>query len=163
MHKDFGKPCPWCMSWVKSDMKIEASQVNWNNRTGLFTVYGRATCRYCQKTMNGKNRFNKFSPLKNPSDWWTEWKIIPLALMEQAECPKCASKNITTENIETINTNEGIDISVSFRCKNCNNTKSRIIREFESLWNKIESIQISPDNLEIVKDRSDQINQSFID
>lgn len=56
MYKDFGKPCPWCMSWVKSEMKIEVSQVNWNNRTGLFTVYGRATCRYCQKTMNGKNR-----------------------------------------------------------------------------------------------------------
>ena len=83
--------------------------------------------------------------------------------MEHAECPKCGSKNITTENIENINTNEGIDILVSFRCKNCNNTKSQIIREFQSLWNKIESIKISPDNIEIVKDHSDEINQSFID
>lgn len=163
MYKDFGKPCPWCMSWVKSEIKIEVSLVNWNNRTGLFTVYGRAKCRYCQKTMNGKNRFNKFSPDNSPSNWWTEWKIIPLALMEHAECPKCGSKNITTENIETIITNEGIDILVSFRCKNCNNTKSQIIREFQSLWNEIESIKISPDNIEIVRDHSDQISQSFND
>ena len=83
--------------------------------------------------------------------------------MENSECPKCGSKNITTENIENINTNEGIDILVSFRCKNCNNTKSQIIREFQSLWNKIESIKISPDNIEIVKDHSDEINQSFND
>ena len=83
--------------------------------------------------------------------------------MENSECPKCGSKNITTKNIENINTNEGIDILVSFRCKNCNNTKSQIIREFQSLWNKIESIKISPDNIEIVKVHSDQINQSFND
>ncbi len=151
------------MSWVNCEMKIEVSQVNWNNRTGLFTVYGRATCRYCQKTMNGKNRFNKYNPDNNLPNWWTEWKIIPLYLMEHAECSKCGSKNITTENIENINTNEGIDILVSFRCKNCNNTRSQIIREFQSLWNKIESIKLSPDNIEIVKDHSDEINHSFID
>ncbi len=151
------------MSWVNSEMKIEVSQVNWNNRNGLFKVYGRATCRYCQKTMNGKNRFNKFNPDNTPSNWWTEWKIITLALLEHTECPKCGSKNITTENIENINTNEGVDILLSFRCKNFNNTKSQIIREFQSLWNKIESIKISPYNIEIVKDHSDEINQSFID
>ncbi len=83
--------------------------------------------------------------------------------MEHAECPKCGSKNITTENIEAITTNEGIDILVSFRCKNCNNTKFQIIREFQSLWDEIESIKISPDNIEIVKVHSDQINQSFND
>jgi hypothetical protein len=75
----------------------------------------------------------------------------------------CCSKNITTENIEDINTNEGIDILVSFRCKNCDNTKSQIIREFQSLWNKTESIKLSPDKIEIVKDHLDEINQSFID
>jgi hypothetical protein len=163
LYKDFGKPCPWCMAWVKSEMKIESSQVNWNNRTGLFIVYGRATCRYCRKTMNGKNRFNKFSSDKNASNWWTEWKIIPLSLMEHAECPKCSSKNITTENIETNITNEGIDILVSFKCKNCNNTKSQIIREFQSLWDIIESIKLSPDNIEIFDGNSDEINQSLID
>ena len=118
-------------SWVNCEMKIEVSQVNWNNRTGLFTVYGVATCRYCQKTINGKNRFNKYNPDNNLPNWWTEWKIIPLYLMEHAECSKCGCKNITTENIENINTNEGIDILVSFRCKNCNNTESQIIREFK--------------------------------
>ncbi|WP_458743113.1 hypothetical protein [Candidatus Nitrosocosmicus sp. T] len=144
-------------------MKIEVSQVNWKNRTGLFTVYGRATCRYCRKTMNGKNRFNKSRPDNNPSNWWTEWKIIPLALMEHAECPNCSSKNIITENIENIITNEGIDILVSFKCKNCNSTESQIIREFQSLWDITESIKISPDNIEIIEGNSDEINQSFID
>ena len=151
------------MSWVNSEMKIEVWQVNWKNRTGLFTMYGRATCRYCQKTMNGKDRFNKFSPDNNPSNWWTEWKIIPLVLIDHAECPKWGSKNITTENIENIITNEGIDILVPFRCKNCNNTKSQNVREFQSLWNKIELIKISPDNIEIVRDHLDGLNQSFID
>ena len=116
-----------------------------------------------EKTMNGKNRFNKFSSDKNASNWWTEWKIIPLSLMEHAECPKCSSKNITTENIETNITNDGIDILVSFKCKNCNNTKSQIIREFQSLWDIIESIKLSPDNIEIVDGNSDEINQSLID
>ena len=151
------------MSWVKSEIKIEVSLVNWNNRTGLFTVYGRAECRYCKKTMNGKNRFNKFSQDNNPSNWWTDWKIIPLALMEHAECPKCGSKNIATENIENIITNEDIDILVPFRYKNCNNTTSQIIREFQSLWDEIESIKISPDNIEIVRAHSEGLNQSFID
>ena len=71
--------------------------------------------------------------------------------MEHVECIKCGSKNIHVENIETINTTEGIDISVSFRCKNCNRTKSQVIRGLRSLWNKIESIKISPEKIEIVK------------
>ncbi len=105
---------------------------------------------------------HKYSPDKNASNWRTERKIIPLALIEHSECLECGSKNITTENIEDINTNEGIDILVSFRCKNCDNTKFQI-REFQSLWNKTESIKLSPDKIEIVKDNLDEINQSFID
>ena len=77
--------------------------------------------------------------------------------------PNVVRKNITTENIETNITNDGIDILVSFKCKNCNNTKSQIIREFQSLWDIIESIKLSPDNIEIVDGNSDEINQSLID
>ncbi len=52
---------------------------------------------------------------------------------------------------ETTKTTEGIDISVSFRCKNCNKAKSQVIRALQNLWNKIDSIKISPENIEIIK------------
>ena len=66
---------------------IEVTTIKWDAITNTFTVYGTTACNKCG------------APGIESSRWWKKWKTIPAAIMKDAECPLCHSKESDKQKI----------------------------------------------------------------
>ncbi len=83
MYDKYNTVCAFCGTWFCGKIKIDISNIDWNNKTGLFTVFARGICDGCGSAEGNKMHITK-GLSEQPDKWWSEWKKIPFSIIEHA-------------------------------------------------------------------------------